>query len=184
MFKLTALALLLSFDALSFGLSFGIKGIALPLKAVFIICASGFAVTLGAVRIGEIMYNILPFGRAVGGVVLIAMGIYLALDIKGRNSLKSILSAPEKTDMNKSGAIEAGEALAIGTALSLDSCAVVIGTSYLGIMLPVAIMIFQVIFLFAGIEAGRKISLHFSGKYASLISGVIIVIMGFAQLKG
>ncbi len=184
MLKLTALALVLSFDALSFGISFGIKGIALPAKAVFLICASGFALTLGAVRIGELMYAFIPFGRAAGGAVLIVSGIYLALDIKGKNSLKPIFSAPEKTDMDKSGAIEPAEALAIGTALSVDSCAAVIGTAYMGALLPAVIVLFQLVFLLAGMLAGKKINSRFSGKYASLLSGLIIVVMGFAQLRG
>ncbi len=183
MFKITALAFLLSFDALSFGLSYGIKGISLGIKAMLTICASGFVLILGAMRLGEMMYSLLPYGRTAGGAVLIAVGIYLALDIRGKDSLKAIFSAPERTDMDKSGAIEPAEALAIGAALSLDSCAAVIGTAYLGAALPAAIMLFQLAFLLAGMAAGRKLNRRIGGKYASLISGVIIVVMGFAQLK-
>lgn len=184
MLKIIALSLLLSVDALSFGLSFGLKKIGLPLKALVLICGIGFLITLGAISLGELMYSLLPFGRFLGGIILIFMGIYLALDIKGRNSIKTMLSFPEKTDFNRNGVIETGEAAAIGIALSLDSCTVVIGTAYLGVMLPVVIMLFQVVFLALGIIMGKRLNRNIKGKYVSLVCGLAIVVMGFLQLKG
>ena len=93
-----------------------------------------------------------------------------------------MLTEPKTTDINNNGKIETGEAMAIGIALSIDSSAVVLGTAYLGIILPISIMLMQLLFMLAGLKIGKKIKPNINNKYVALISGLIIIIMGFKQM--
>ena len=182
MLKILSLSIILSIDALFFGFSFGLNKIRLPLKSAAALTLTGLVIILGAIKLGDIMYAFLPHAKLIGGLILIGIGIFLAADCKNKGSLKSMLNRPETTDINRNGKIETGEAMAIGIALSIDSSAVVIGTAYLGIILPLTIMIMQLIFLLAGVEAGKKIKPDIDSKYISVISGLIIIILGFTQL--
>lgn len=181
MLKILSLSIILSIDALFFGLTFGLNKIKLPIKSVIVLTITGLIIILGAIGLGDIMYSILPHAKLIGGLILIGIGIFLTLDNKS-NSIKSMLRKPESTDINKNGNIEIGEAMAIGITLSIDSSAVVIGTAYLGIFLPITIMLMQLLFLIIGIEIGKKIKPNINSRYIAVISGLIIIILGFNQL--
>lgn len=183
MLKILSLSVILSLDALSFGFSYGINKIRLPLKSAAVMTLTGLVIILGAIQMGDIMYSYLPQAKLLGGIILIGIGIFLATDYRSKNGLKSMLSEPKTTDINHNGRIETGEAMAIGIALSIDSSAVVLGTAYLGIILPVTIMLMQLLFMFTGLKIGKKIKPCINNKYIALISGLIIIIMGFMQIR-
>lgn len=174
--------MILSLDALTFGISYGINKIRLTLKSVFIITVTGFVVILGSMHIGGIMYNYIPAAKFVGGIILIVIGIFLAGDFRGRNGVKSMLNEPKSTDINCNGKIETGEAMAIAIALSLDSSAVVLGTAYLGLALPVTIMLMQLLLMISGVKLGKKISPAVNSKLIAITAGLIIIAMGFKQM--
>lgn len=182
MLEILMLSIILSIDALSFGISYGANKITLPLKSALIITVTGFVIILLAMEVGNIMYSIFSFGKFIGGLILIGMGIFIAGDFRSKKGLKTIISHPEKSDKNSNGTIENFEALAIGVALSLDSSAVVAGTAYMGYMLPITIMLMQIVFLATGINLSKKIIPDIESKYIALISGMVIIIMGFKQL--
>lgn len=182
MIEILSLSVILSLDALTFGFSYGVNKIKLPLKSAATITATGLVIILGSMQLGSIMYKYIPMAKFVGGIILIGMGIFLASDFRGKGGIKSMLKKPESTDINHNGKIEAGEAIAIGTALSIDSSAVVLGTAYLGIALPFTIMLMQLLFMVIGLKTGKKIKPCIKNKYIALISGLIIIIMGFCQI--
>lgn len=182
MLKILMLSVILSIDALSFGISYGANKIILPLKSAVIITVTGIGIIMGAMGIGNLMYSLLSWGKFSGGIILIGMGIFIAGDFRSRKGLKTILENPVKSDTNKNGRIEALEAVVIGTALSLDSSAVVAGTAYMGVMLPVMVMIMQIAFLIIGINLSKKIIPDVNSKWVAVVSGIVIVIIGFRQL--
>ncbi len=183
MFRILFLSLILSADALFFGFAFGINKIHIPLRSVIIMTLSGLVIILASICLGDIMYALVPHSKLIGSLLLIGTGIYIASDSSNAKSIKKFLSRPETTDTNHNGIIECKEAAAIGAVLSLDCSAVVIGTSYLGILLPFFILIAQLIFLLAGIYTGKKIRPDINNRYISVISGLIIIIIGFLQLN-
>lgn len=182
MIKILSLSVILSLDALSFGFSYGINKIRLSFKSAAIMTLTGLVIILGSIQLGDIMYKYLPQAKFIGGLILVGIGIFLAADYRSRNGLKTMLSEPKTTDINHNGKIETGEAMAIGIALSVDSSAVVLGTAYLGIILPISIMLMQLLFMFTGLKIGKKIKPNINNKYVALISGLIIIIMGFKQM--
>lgn len=182
MLEILSLSVILSLDALTFGFSYGVNKIKLPLKSAAIMTVTGLVIITGAMNMGELMYRYIPMAKFIGGIILIIMGIFLAADFRDKGGVKSMLQKPESTDINHNGRIETGEAMAIGTALSIDSAAVVMGTAYLGIVFPITIMLVQLLFMIIGLKAGKKIKPCIKNKYIALISGLIIVIMGFRQI--
>ena len=182
MLEIITLSIILSIDALFFGISLGINNIKLPKRSLFSMTITGLVIVLGAVELGDMLYTILPSAKIFGGILLIGIGIFLASDTKNKNSIKTMLDNPKTTDINNNGVIEVQEAIAISLALSIDSFAVVTGTAYLGYFFPFVIMLMQFVFLILGNILGKKIKPNIKGKYIAIISGVIIIIIGFKQL--
>ena len=67
MLEILMLSIILSIDALSFGISYGANKITLPLKSALIITVTGFVIILLAMEVGNIKYSIFSFGKFIGG---------------------------------------------------------------------------------------------------------------------
>lgn len=176
------LSLVLSIDALSFGMAFGIKGISIPKRSLALISLIGLLTLAIAMLLGNLLNNILPFCNIIGSLLLIGIGIWICTDTKeGTKNIKGLLDNPELGDLNKSGIIEYYESVIIGITLSLDAAAVALTSTLAGfgsIILPISIMISQLIFLTYGAYLGKKLKLKINSKYITIISGLIIILIG------
>ena len=91
----------------------------------------------------------------------------------------------EKIDIDNSRIIEPVEAIITGFALSVDSVSVCLGYGASGknsVVLPILVTLFQIIFLYGGIIMSKKIRLKTRVNCITLISGLIIMIIGLYKL--
>lgn len=186
MAEILVLSLVLSIDALSFGIAFGIRGIRIPLKAFFTMSVIGLGTIALSIAVGNVLYGILPFCNVIGAFLLIGIGIWICADCKREDiNIREMLDNPELSDMNNSGIIETPEAIVIGITLSLDSSATAVSTSMAGIsccLLPLSVMTAQLIFLITGIALGKKIRPDINCRYIAIISGLAVVLIGLYRL--
>ncbi len=186
MAEIIALSLVLSLDALFFGISFGVRGIRVPLKAFFTLSLTAFCTVLCSMLLGKTLSIYIPFCDTAGAFLLIGIGIWICADRKRENSdIREILDNPELSDMNRSGIIEAPEAIVMGITLSLDSSAAAISTGMSGtasVLMPFSLMTAQLLFIISGTYMGKKIKPGINGRYIAVISGFIIVIIGLYRL--
>ena len=169
------LAVALSADAVVFGLSFGVKDIKIPLYSLFLMTAVGFLTVGGGLLLGEIMFSLLPVGESLGAFILVGLGMWLICD--SDDGAKEVINHPEK--------IDPVEAIITGFALSVDSVSVCLGYGAAGknsVVLPVLVTVFQIIFLYGGIIMSKKIRLKTKVNCITLISGLIIMIIGLYKL--
>ena len=175
------LAVALSADAVVFGLSFGMKDIKIPLYSLFLMTAVGF-LTVGLL-LGEIVFSLVPIGESLGAFILVGLGIWLICD--SDDGAKDVINHPEKIDIDNSRIIEPVEAIITGFALSVDSVSVCLGYGASGknsVVLPILVTLFQIIFLYGGIIMSKKIRLKTRVNCITLISGLIIMIIGLYKL--
>jgi putative Mn2+ efflux pump MntP len=171
------LAVALSADAVVFGLSFGMKDIKIPLYSLFLMTAVGF------LTLGEIVFSLVPIGESLGAFILVGLGIWLICD--SDDGAKDVINHPEKIDIDNSRIIEPVEAIITGFALSVDSVSVCLGYGASGknsVVLPILVTLFQIIFLYGGIIMSKKIRLKTRVNCITLISGLIIMIIGLYKL--
>ena len=169
------LAVALSADAVVFGLSFGMKDIKIPLYSLFLMTAVGFLTVGGGLLLGEIVFSLVPIGER--------LGIWLICD--SDDGAKDVINHPEKIDIDNSRIIEPVEAIITGFALSVDSVSVCLGYGASGknsVVLPILVTLFQIIFLYGGIIMSKKIRLKTRVNCITLISGLIIMIIGLYKL--
>lgn len=199
------LAITLSIDALGIGISYGVRGINIPLFSKFIISIQTFLIITISLFLGNVVFSFFPTAirNYTGVIILIALGIFMIIEaylpkkektetvrtfsIKQAGITIKIIKSPPVCDFNKSNKIEPFEALYLGLALSIDSFGVSFGSGAFGvfsIFLPLFAVFFQILFLSIGISSGRKISniSKLSENTWITVSGCILIFMGILKL--
>ncbi len=212
-FSITLLAISLSIDALGVGMVYGLKQVKIPLVSKLIICLFSIVYTGIALVIGKSLSLFLSPENAklIGIIILGMMGMWIIIQslIKDVNNqakkkdesgdktifkigIKSlgitiqVIRDPMKFDLDKSGAIDSAESLLLGLALSVDAIGVGIGSSLMGFyspIIPLAIGLFQLIFLYLGTYFGKKVSLFsgFNKKALSILPGILLIFLALIR---
>lgn len=199
------LAITLSIDALGIGISYGVRGINIPLFSKFIISIQTFLIITISLFLGNVVFSFFPttIRNYTGVIILIALGVFMIIEaylpkkektetvrtfsIKQAGITIKIIKSPPVCDFNKSNKIEPFEALYLGLALSIDSFGVSFGSGAFGvfsIFLPLFAVFFQILFLSIGISSGRKISniSKLSENTWITVSGCILIFIGILKL--
>lgn len=177
------LAISVSIDSFGIGITYGIRNTAigkLSGATLFIISLifSGVSVLVGNVIFSIIPENIVKF---ISVILLICMGIWIILET---------IKNPIILDLNKSNTIELNEAIYLAIALSIDSVCVGISSSSFGIyglLYPILVPIFQLLFLNFGIILGKKFTTmrnfkHVPLKLWNILSGILLISIGIFRI--
>jgi putative sporulation protein YtaF len=196
-------SLLFSFSAnidnLAVGIAYGIKNLKIQLSKSFIIAFMSCLGTLVSMSFGKLLTHIMPIHTAnlLGSIILISFGIWsiwITLKEKQDNlpennhtvlSYEELLNSPEKADVDKSGYIDFKESLTLGFALAVNNMGMGIGASITGlnvIITSLLTFLFSLIFLSAGCYFGKKYLSGIMGKFAGILSGVIILLLGLYEM--
>ncbi len=206
MIYMIILAFSLSIDAIGIGLSYGIRGIKIPLTAGGVIGIISFFVIFCSMVFGKFLCNFITedMGEITGTIILLAIGIWIIFQsIKRQNTpMKKektlnfiikplgitikIIRTPESCDLNKSSIIEPFEAIYLGAALSFDSIGVGITSSTFGFdkfIFSLMVCMFQIILLNLGTLFGKKINkIKYLDKISNILSGGILISIAMTKL--
>lgn len=194
------LAIALSIDAFGVGMALGIKKIDMPVSALMTISLIGIVILSLATIGGNIIFRSIPTvcGNIISTLIFVIMGAWIIRqglsDEKKEKEVReysflikylgitiNIVRTPECGDLNNSRVIEIYEAVLIGLALSLDSAVVCMGSNSV-FLLPMLILIFQVVFILWGNILGKRVKISCNTRACTLLSGTLIIIIGFLQL--
>ncbi len=178
-----------SIDSLSVSISYSIKGVRVPIKTIMLV---SFISTLGtylSMKFVQIIIqttgeNIIEY---IGSFVLIFMGAYFIYDTKSFDeiSVKELINNPSIIDYDNSGVIDLNEAFFLATALTVNNIGVGIASSIAGLSIGYTTLftfIVTILSLEIGDIIGRKFLSNNFGKYAQVISGAIIMIIGLVKI--
>lgn len=181
------LALSVSIDSLSIGITYGLKDTKISYIGKVTLFITSFIISIISIWFGDNIKNIFPdiITKMIGTFILIFMGIFIIYQSVCKNNLKNneiksnseekiysffikflgitikIIKNPISSDFDNSKKIDGKEALFLGLALSLDAFCVGIGSGIIGInsfIFPFLTSLFQLIFLNTGILFGKKIN--------------------------
>ena len=213
-FAVMLLSVSLSMDSLFLGLAYGIKQTKIPLPSKLMICLFSILYAIAAILIGSSISTFLPkeAAKIIGGAILAIVGIMMLInafkqnkavtsDIITENSPKTIfklfikslgltievLKNPQAGDIDRSGTIDLKEAFLLGLALSLDSLGTGIGSALSGLTgwyIPVAIGIFQLIFLNTGLFFGKIFPLKKDNQFIKMIPGAMLLVLFVIRVLG
>lgn len=194
------LAVAVSIDGFSAGLSCGLRKLVIPLPSLLVICCSSAAAVGISMLLGSSVALLIPvqYAAAFGGSVLILIGLYVTVqsliepkqvsDSPGvptgparQKTLSGLVRQPEDADLDQSGTLSVNEALLLGVALAADAFgagfgAALIGSPLLATVLAVGLV--KLILVPLGVLIGRLMADGFALKYPGLIGGVLLVFIG------
>jgi len=114
-------------------------------------------------------------------------GTLLKIAIKSLGITIQVIRNPIEVDLDKSGTIDLRESILLGFALSLDAIGVGIGSALAGcqsILIPFAVGLFQLIFLYTGLFIGNRITAYnrINKKIISIAPGILLMALGISRL--
>lgn len=206
-FSLLLLALAVSLDSFSVGLTYGLRRVSIPFKSILVISSCSFFVLMLAMGIGSFIEMYISYHAAerIGGIILIAIGIWVLLqfftsnsdeenpgkpkivefEIKSLGLIIKILKKPMEADLDKSGTISIIEAFLLGLALSLDAFGAGIGAALIDlppILFSLIVTFSSAFFVIAGLNIGRLFrNLWWFNKF-SFLSGVVLILIGILRM--
>ncbi|MGL4522046.1 MAG: sporulation membrane protein YtaF [Bacilli bacterium] len=201
------IAIALSIDSASVGVTYGLRGLRVDVRTVLIISFCTAAVLWVAMSVGSLLAHIFhpDVATKLGGVILILLGAYVLysfffpkeskpitmepsivnFEIAMLGIVIQILRHPTEADVDRSGTISPIEAFLLGLALSLDSFGAGLAAAMMGIepfLLALSVGVMSFIFLSFGLLIGRWGQGHSWMERLMFLPGVLLILMGVLRL--
>ena len=176
------LAISVSIDALSLGVTYGIKhsrirGISNVIIFVIALLSTSISIFLGS-NIAKLFSQ--DVALALGSSLLIILGLYTIY--------KSFKETSTDYDLDNSNSIEKKEALLLALAVSADASCVGLSCGIIGLdsfIYPILAAFFHICFIncgnFIAYNVAKKIKIS-TNKLLSIISGLILISIGIIRL--
>ncbi len=182
-------------DTLGVAVAYGIKNIKIKKHLYFIIAFVSTFGTFISMSVGIVLRDLLDksYLNCIGSITLILIGIWFVKDFFVENNkdmikddkIKEILIDPSIADKDHSGDLNLKECLTLSFVLTVNNIGVGIGASVIGLKiveLCVLTFIITILFFFLGISIGKNYLSKIFGKYSSLISGILIILIGIYEI--
>lgn len=186
-------------DNIVVGIAYGIKKIKIGLIANLIIAIVTSTGTFLSMSLGVYISKFLPhyIANALGAGAIIILGGYFVIQsiiklVNNKNSkelaLKDIadmIEYAEKSDLDNSGDINIKEALLVAFGLTFNNLGTGVAASITGVSIQFTVIstfILSILTIMFGETVGNHVFGNFLGKYAPLISGILLIILGIIEL--
>ncbi|QNU68714.1 manganese efflux pump [Ruminiclostridium herbifermentans] len=187
---------------MAIGLAYGAKKISVPPKSNLAIALfSGFA-TLISSSFGNLLTNYIPnyLGTVIGGSIVSIMGIYTIISylhtrIKTKkiqesnyvyiDNIRAVMNDPSVADKDYSGDISLKESILLGIALALNCLGTGFGAGIAGVnilILTAVVTVFSLFTISLGAIIGKRYANQLLGDKATLLSGIILLLVGLYQI--
>jgi putative sporulation protein YtaF len=156
-------------------------------------------------EIGGMLHAFLSvsIAKSIGGAILIFIGIFSLInsvrsqlnkntevspeDHEAINfqKFRTVMTTPDKADLDRSGTISIGEAILLGTALALDAFGAGIGAAILGyppMITSILIAVMSGMFVYYGIKIGIVLSNNKRMERMNFLPPVLLITLGVLNL--
>lgn len=199
------LVIAVSIDGFGVGVTYGMRKIRVPLHGLCIIMLCSGIVVLLSMTIGTMLSKFISadIAKSIGGSVLIVLGAFSLINVlrsqiskqeeketeqiptNRLQKFKTVLTTPDKADLDRSGIISTSEAILLGSALALDAfgaglAAAIIGYSPFITALLIAIM--SGLFLFYGIKIGMLLMKNKKLRHMPYIPPILLITLGVINI--
>ena len=182
-FKYILLALSASIDALSLGITYGIKKTKMSKSSNIIIFTIVLVCSSISIFVGHFLSLLFSptFSVLLGSSILIMLGLYnIYKGLKKSNGFMNF-------DIDNSNYIDNKEAIVIGLAVAVDASCVSMGSGiigYISFILPVFMAVFHTFFVNCGNFVAKSVveRLNVTSNVLSIFSGAILVFIGILRI--
>jgi putative sporulation protein YtaF len=186
------LTLAVSLDGLTVAMTYGCRGVRLPLRCIWMIaCCSGIVMgtAMWVTHSGFFWINEY-FAKQIGIMIWIGLGIYtliqkyIPLTWMQHVAIVRILYTPLTADRDRSGNISLLEAFWLGIALSLDATGVGFGAACVGLPIlytAISATLACGILMRFGLWLGKRIENQSWASRISWLPGVMLIALGISK---
>lgn len=191
-------ALSANLDNFTVSVTFGIRKIKISFFNNIIIAVISALGTYLSMKFGHVISRFFPLeiSNYIGSSILIFIGLFIMKDFFKHdkkqkndrtkpNKINSILNKPETADLDSSGSIDMKETALLAAALTLNNFGFGIGSSITGLNIYITVFltfVFSIISMSIGNIVGKGFMPKTLCKFASLISGLIVVVLGLYEM--
>ena len=197
------LAISTNVDNFGVGVAYGVKRIRIGGTSNLLIACCNSAGTFLSMKAGESIANILPpeVCSIIGSSTIVLVGLWALLSnyaFAGSDSEKTaegqpqelirleyIAQHPEILDTNRSGHVNVREAVPLAFALSISNLATGMGARLAGLEIEFVVLLmflFSVLGISGGYLFGRLLSLGLPSRWPGVLSGILLMSLGFYDL--
>ncbi|MCQ1530984.1 manganese efflux pump [Lutispora saccharofermentans] len=181
-------ALSANMDNFTVGIVYGIKKIKIGIWSNMIIAVITGLGTFLSMTLGLFINRLIShsISNILGSSILIIMGLYLMMDFFKGNGRDTFLKNPEKADENNSGDIDKKEAVILALALGMNNVGLGIGASITGLNLlytTLSTTLLSIISIILGFHIGKSYLSAILGKYAPLVSAIVMILLGIHEMS-
>jgi len=195
-------------DNVAVGVAYGIGRINVPLTSNFLIAVVTGVCTLIFMYAGQGIGSMMSprLAGSIGGAIIAAIGGWVIVQSIysgcGRDNpppgetssrcqpgvfrrLLSVLDNPAGADSNFSRRIEPKESWLLAVALCLNNSVNGVAAGMVGmnlVLLTVAVMLFSMLMLSAGLAAGSQLSKKCVSGFSGVLSGVMLMLLGLYEI--
>jgi putative sporulation protein YtaF len=186
-------------DNVVVGTAYGIKKIKIGIIANLIIAIVTSSGTFLSMSLGWYIAKFIPqsVSNVLGAGIIVILGIYFVIQsliklIRNTNSkelalkdLSDMVEYAEHSDVDKSGHIDNKEAFILALGLTFNNLGTGVAASITGVNIyytVIATFIISILTIILGVSIGKNVFGRFFGKYAPLIAGVLLIILGFIEM--
>ena len=189
-------------DNFTVGIAYGVKKIRIGLFSNILIATISCIGTFLSMSIGTFISKLIPLNisNILGSLILISIGLWFIKDFivkstfdskpclstnKEFNKYIEILDDPCKADIDNSGSIDIKESISLAFALTINNFGLGIGARITGLNIILTtsfIFVFSLLTIILGYYFGKSYLSIYLGKYAPLLAGIIIVILGTYEI--
>lgn len=185
-------------DNIIIGIAYGIKNIKIGISKILLISIITSLGTLISMIIGKTISNFLPLSitNILGGLIIIMLGLYFLLQsiinlIKKtkvkKSSINNISEAIEyakSSDKDNSGDLDCKEACIVAIGLMINNLGTGLAASITGVNIEFTVLftfILSMFLLLLGHTIGNNVIGKVCGKYAPLLSGLLLIVLGIIE---
>lgn len=179
------------------GIAYGTKKIKIQTFPILCIALSTSIITFLSMFIGKFLlcFISLQLANQLGAILLMLLGFYYMIQnyhsptnrkipLVGFKNSQDLLTYASQTDKDHSQCIDFKEAIAVSLSLALNDMGIGIIASAAGMniaLITFFTFICSLLFLYVGIFLGKHLLGNFLGKYASLFSGLLLILLGIIE---
>ena len=198
--ELLALVMALSLDGFFAGVAFGLRQIRAPARSLVILAVCSATALGGAMLASRLLAGLAGSAQSLSGWLLVGLGLWrtvqgvaeahagkaeplLSLSIPWTGLVIQVLADPTRADRDQSGSLEAGEAVLLGTALSLDAVAVGLAVGSLPVPAHLPLWVGAGLYTLtrAGMTLARPLGERVLHGRGLLLPGLLLVLLGLCR---
>lgn len=180
-------------DTVTVAISYGMNKIKIPWISSLLIAIISTLGTFLSMEFGSLLVDFIPANLAdlIGGLMLIIIGVWFLIDFLRKNKTVKlsydqdlIIDENFMADKDNSGDISIKETIPLALALTINNLGVGIAASITGISIlysTICTFIVTLISIWCGSWIGQGVASKLLGKYAPIISSILLIILGIYE---